>query len=208
MQYKDYFHFHSLKIFLHPEVYEPAEDTFMMLDSINVSSDDTVLEIGTGTGIIALDCAMNGATVICSDCNPYAVELVKKNVEENKSILTGLIDVRYGKLFDIIHQNESFDLIVFNPPYLPTAKEEYVGETGWFDTAVSGGNSGLKTTSSFLNKLSKYLADDGRAFIIFSTNSPKKKYNQILKKNKLVQTTVSKQSFINETIEVHKITKK
>ncbi len=202
------FHYQSLTIHLHPEVYEPAEDTFLLLKKIDVCSNDTVLEIGTGTGIIALFCALNGAEVVCSDINPYAIELVKKNTSKNKSFLTGSIDIRSGNLFEVVNKNTFFDLIIFNPPYLPTSTDEYVGGSGWFDKAVSGGPSGLKITNEFLNKLPNYLKDDGCAFCIFSTKSPRAQFNQTLRENNLVSTTIAEQSFGDETIEVHRIKKK
>ncbi|MDG6218364.1 MAG: methyltransferase [Candidatus Thermoplasmatota archaeon] len=207
MQSKACFHYKSLTIHLHPEVYEPAEDTFLLLKKIDVCSNDTVFEIGTGTGIIALFCAVHGAQVVCSDINPYAVELAKRNTIKNKSLLTGSIEIYNGDMFKALHQKKSFDLIIFNPPYLPTSTDEYVGGSGWFDKAVSGGPSGLKITKRFLNKLPFYLKDDGRAFCIFSTNSPRAEFNQTLKENNLISTIVAKQSFDDETIEVHRIKK-
>jgi release factor glutamine methyltransferase len=202
------FHYQSLTIHLHPEVYEPAEDTFLLLKKIDVCSNDTVFEIGTGTGIIALFCALNGAEVVCSDINPYAVDLVKKNTSKNKSLLTGTIDIRIGSLFEVLNKDTFFDLIIFNPPYLPTSTKEYVGGSGWFDKAVSGGQSGLRITKQFLDKLPNHLKGNGRAFCIFSTNSPRCQFNRILKENNLISTIVTEQSFVDETIEVHRIKKK
>ena len=71
------FHFKGLIVDFHPEVYEPAEDTFQLIESVEVKESDTVLEIGTGCGIVALECARIGAEVICSDLNPHAVKLAK-----------------------------------------------------------------------------------------------------------------------------------
>lgn len=201
------FHYKNLRIQLHKEVYEPAEDTFLLLSAIDVSAVDTVFEIGTGSGIIALYCAQKGANVICSDINPYAIELVKKNYEQNKSIVKGLLEIRKGTLFDVLTRHEQFSLIIFNPPYLPTSKEEYTGGSGWFDKAVSGGKNGLSTTNQFLLGLSNHLKENGRAFTIFSTRSPRKEFNKNIKKNGFESTIVSTQSFTDESIEVHRITK-
>jgi len=79
-----YFHFNDLIIKLHPEVYDPAEDTFLLIEAINVAKGDCVLDIGTGCGLIALECARLGANVICTDINPYAVKLAKNNYLKNK----------------------------------------------------------------------------------------------------------------------------
>jgi len=198
----------NLEIQTHPEVYDPAEDTFLLLEEIDPHVEDSVFEIGSGTGIIALYCVQEGANVICSDINPFAVDLIKKNYKKNKSQLTGSLEIRKGSLFDVLPKDETFDLIIFNPPYLPTSKEEYVGGNGWFDKAVSGGKNGLETTKPFLQQLPKYLRDDGRSFTIVSSKSPRIEFDQTIKKNNLKSTIVSSQSFTDETLEVHKIIKK
>jgi release factor glutamine methyltransferase len=81
------FHYNELIIELHHEAYEASEDTFQLLESIEVNEDDTVLEIGTGCGLIALECARQGAKVVCTDINPYAIELVKRNYLRNQPML-------------------------------------------------------------------------------------------------------------------------
>jgi release factor glutamine methyltransferase len=205
---KSFFHFQNLTIFLHPHVYDPAEDTFLLLDALDVDSSDSVFEIGTGTGIISLACALKAKKIVCSDINPNAVELVKKNILVNNDKLETMIDVRLGSLFNVLRDDEQFDLIIFNPPYLPTAEDEYVDDHVWFDTSVSGGKTGLDVTIPFLEGLSNHLAKKGRAFIILSSNSPKDIYLRMLKRYDLTSKSVATQSFSDETIEVHRITKK
>ncbi len=205
---KSFFHFQNLTIFLHPHVYDPAEDTFLLLDALDVDPSDSVFEIGTGTGIISLACALTAKKIVCSDINPNAVELVKKNILINNDKLEAMINVRLGSLFNVLRKDEQFDLIIFNPPYLPTSEDEYVDDHGWFDTSVSGGKTGLDVTILFLEKLSMYLADNGRAFIILSSNSPKDLYQRMLEKYGLKSKTIETKSFSDETIEVHRITKK
>lgn len=202
------FRYNTLKIFLHDEVYDPAEDTFLLLKTINPRKKDTVLEIGTGTGIIALSCAQKGADVICSDINPYAVTLTQKNIMTNKQRINGLITVRKGSLFDVVEPQERFSLIIFNPPYLPTTQDEYVGGSGWFDKAVSGGRTGLQITIQFIKRLPEYLTKNGRAFTVFSSKSPRKMFDDTIEKNHLRHSIVSTQSFTDETLEIHMIIKK
>ena len=103
-----------------------------MLDTIQIKPKKTILEIGAGTGIISLYCANQGAEVVCSDINPYAIKLIKKNIQENKNQLLGSIQVRKGDLFNIIKSNEQFNIIIFNPPYLPTLKEHKRGISPWY----------------------------------------------------------------------------
>ena len=200
-----YFHYRDLIIKLHPEVYDPAEDSFLLLEAINIRKDDSVLEIGTGCGLIALECARLSANVICTDLNPFAVELVKKNYLMNQNILKGNFEVRIGDLFSPILSSEIFDVIIFNPPYLPTKKEELVG--GWFDKATNGGKDGLLYTKRFIEELSIYLKDNGSAYFVFSNLSDRDKLEKILLKSKLTFEVLKSQNFNDETIDIYLIKK-
>ena len=106
----------------HTQVYEPSEDTFLLADNIKVERMSRVLEIGTGTGIIAIIAAKRARMVIATDINPYALECAVKNIIRNKAFN---VELREGDLFEPV-ANEKFDLILFNTPYLPNSNEEKV----------------------------------------------------------------------------------
>jgi len=197
------FHFKGLKIDFHPEVYEPAEDTFQLIAAVEVKEGDIVLEIGTGVGIVALECARIGAEVICSDLNPYAVKLTKHNYLINKSSLKGSIEVRQGNLFSVVNKDERFDVIIFNPPYLPTQSEDCIGGTGWFDLATDGGIDGLELTKRFINGLSKHLKKTGRSYFVFSSLSDRKKLDKYLNKTRLKSEIISGCWFDDEKLDVY-----
>jgi release factor glutamine methyltransferase len=197
------FTFKNLTIELHPEVYEPAEDTFLLVDSIDVSEGDSVFEVGAGCGLIALYCASIGANVVCSDINPFAVEFVKKNFLVNKALLRGSFDIRIGDLFSVLDSKDSFDIIVFNPPYLPTSKKELVGGSGWFDKAVSGGADGLNVTERFINQVSNFLKKNGRVYFVFSSLSNGEKLESLIKKNNFSFEIVNSCRFNDETLDVY-----
>ncbi len=193
----------GLRIETHPEVYDPAEDTFLLLNSIEIHENNIVFEIGTGTGIIALFCAMQGADVVCSDINPFSIEIVKKNYMLNKSLLKGKLDIRHGDLYSVLKNDEFFDIIVFNPPYLPTKSEDVVGGSGWFDKSVDGGVDGLDVVKRFLEGLSLFLKKNGRGYFVFSSLSSKKKLVSYLSKNKLSYDIVVSQRFNDEILYVY-----
>jgi len=199
------FHYKNLTIELHPEVYDPAEDTFLLLDAIKINKDDSVLEIGTGCGLISLACARLGANVICTDINPFAVELVKKNYLMNQNILKGNFEVRIGDIFSPILSSETFDVIIFNPPYLPTKKKEKVG--GWFDTATNGGKDGILFTKRFIKQLPPYLNKNGSAYFVYSTLSERVKLESIFNKTNLIYNVIKSQCFNDETIEIYLVKK-
>jgi release factor glutamine methyltransferase len=195
------FHYHDLEIMLHPEVYDPAEDTFLLLDALTVTFNDTILELGTGCGVIALACAYKGCHVVCTDINPFAVRLVRQNIQRNCSLLKGTIEVRQGDLFSALHENERFQFIVFNPPYLPTLKKDRSNR--WFDVATDGGRDGLRLTRRFLQGVKPYLLSTGKAYFIFSSLSPRSSLEKTLKNQGLSFEISVHRRFEGEDLDVY-----
>ena len=187
-----------------PDVYDPAEDTFLLLQTIHARPGIAVLDLGTGCGIIALACARNGASVVASDINPHAVHNCRRNQERNRSRLTGTLAVRHGDLFSVLRPDERFDLIVFNPPYVPTPSEETM--EAWLDLATSGGDDGLQVTTRFITGVRRYLAPAGAAYIIVSSRSPQTAIHRLLRENQLKGTIVGTQRFEDEEIYCYRMT--
>jgi len=202
---KKSFQYNSLKINLHYEVYEPSEDTFLLLDSINVKTNQKVLEIGAGTGIISLYCAQKGATVICSDINPYATKIINKNKQENQKQLKGSIEVRTGDLFEIVQEKETFDIIIFNPPYLPTTKDEKKGISELYSKSFDGGPTGLMVTINFLKQLKPYLKKDGKAYFIYSSLSKKQQLEQTFKSLSFKYSIIKQLRCDDEILSIYQI---
>jgi release factor glutamine methyltransferase len=202
--YNRLFHYNHLSIELHPWVYDPAEDSFLLLESIQVTSNDMVLELGTGCGLIALACAQQGAHVICTDINPYAVELTTKNIQQNRHLLKGPIEVRQGNLFSAVQRNERFDIILFNPPYLPTKPNDRTNE--WLDIATDGGPTGLHLTQRYLRGLHRHLQPNGCAFFIFSSLSNRSLLEHYLQTARLAHRIVTTHRYEGEDLDVYRVT--
>jgi len=148
------------------EVYEPAEDTFILADYLaqSVKETDTLFDMGTGCGILAVIAARKALRVVATDLNPHAVECSRLNAETNN--VAGKVDVRLGDLFEPIQNIEKFDLIVFNAPYLPS---EPLEEETWIGRAWAGGHSGRQIIDRFINEAPHHLRENGRILLVQST---------------------------------------
>ncbi len=197
------FRMHGLVIHCHAEVYDPAEDTFQLLEAIQVDAGDRVLEVGTGCGVIALECARQGASVVCTDVNPHAVKVVQENIRVNKGRLKGSICVREGDLFAALDASECFDVIIFNPPYLPTGDGERVDT--WFDCAVDGGATGLEVTKQFLKDVKEHLWDTGCVYVVVSSLADEQEFRRYAASGGLKYEVVSSCRYDDEVLSVYRL---
>ena len=155
------------KVFMVNEhVYEPAEDTFLLAERLMVKEDEVVLDVGTGCGILAVFAAEKAKRVVAVDVNPYAIECATNNAQRND--VKERIEFRQGDLFQPIKQNENFDLILFNSPYLPSEPDE---EKSWIGKAWAGGPDGRTVIERFLVDAPIFLADEGKIQLVQSSLS-------------------------------------
>lgn len=145
-------------------VYEPAEDSFLLADAAldEAGPGMRVLEIGTGSGFVSavLLANLKDIYLVATEINPHAALCAKANGVE--VIRTDLFrGVRSGS------PETRFDLILFNPPYLPTSGEEKV--QGWLNYAFDGGTSGRETLNRFLDEVRDYLKPGGKILVLISS---------------------------------------
>jgi len=121
--------------------------TKLVLREIN--KDNRVLDMGTGTSsIIGLTIWKQcGCYVVCSDINPEIVSMAQENVEFNQAP----IQVKHSNLFENIE--EDFDVVVFNPPYVPTKKGTTSNLSKQFQSQWDGGEDGSSVIKQFLDEL-------------------------------------------------------
>jgi len=156
--------YNDLVFYVLQDVYEPAEDTFLLAENLAVREDDLVLDMGTGCGILAVLAAKKAKKVVAVDLNPHAVRCTKLNAEMHGVV--DKVDVRLGDLFQPIGRNEKFDVIVFNAPYLPSTSNE---TRIWIGRAWAGGPTGRRIIDRFIKEASRYLKRNGRILLVQSS---------------------------------------
>lgn len=150
-----------LRIDADPGVYAPAEDTYLLLDAVRrlVRPGMDVMEVGTGTGIVAIECARRGArSVYANDISMQACMCARSNARRNAVS----IEVFRGDILRGVRGE--FDLLIFNPPYLPAG-----GGVEPDDPAWTGGEVGCETALRFLASAGDHLSPGGQGLLVFSS---------------------------------------
>lgn len=146
-------------------VYNPAEDSYLLADNLEIREGQSVLEIGTGSGIVAMYASRLTDRITVTDINFDACELARRNFEDNG--IEG-IEILFGNLFEPV-ENRKFDVILFNTPYLPTEDDDVIDDT--INYAFDGGVNGRKVIDLFLNEVGNHLNDGGIVQLIQSSLS-------------------------------------
>ena len=145
---------------VYPSVFHPSLDSMALVQSFNISKGDKVLDLCTGSGVIAIFSALKGASkVIALDINPQAIKCVKENAKRHN--VEEIIDAKVSDMFSALENPEKylnmFDVITINPPFTPHIAKTYEERTMW--------DQDLNVHKVFFRNLDKYLAKNGRAYI-------------------------------------------
>ena len=136
----------------------------------------SVLDFGTGTGCIAIALAAKcpNAKIVATDISADAITLAKENAAKNNA--AERIDFFLGDGFAALPGNSQFDLIVSNPPYVPSAEIETLeAEVRDFDprSALDGGADGLDFYRTLAIEAKPFLNADGKIMLEFGDGQAK-----------------------------------
>ena len=194
---------------LFDSIYEPAEDSFLLLDTLSSPAESKwlqcrfqpdapaplVAEIGTGSGVVIAFLLAHTKVIFGThqllglgvDVNHEACEATTTTVlnalTDNISMAIYLGSIcadLCGCLID-----ESVDVLVFNPPYVPTPElpklpssgaipqKSFDNDSHLLSLSYAGGRKGMETTSRLLDQLPRVLSPRGVAYIMFcAQNEP------------------------------------
>jgi methylase of polypeptide subunit release factors len=189
-------------------IYQPAEDSFLMSqilkeklpELLRKNPDLKFLEIGAGSGIhleTAKNLGIKKENIYSSDIDKKSVSHCRTLRFPSEAIEKIAPQYREGRLsegnrrcprgFNCIHSDlfdkipkQKFDLIIFNPPYLPEDSREPSDSK----LATTGGKKGNEIILKFLKQAKNFLEKNGKIFLITSSLSPEINFAKLCYKAK------------------------
>jgi release factor glutamine methyltransferase len=169
-------------------VYEAAEDSFLILNHIKqYAQGKSVLDMGTGSGVLAEEALLFASAVAAVDISADAVKTAKARLEGARVIQSNLFSKIKG----------GFDLILFNAPYLPD--DEYGNRE------TDGGKHGHEVIERFLVDAKKHLNPKGVILLVFSSLTNKRRVDIILKTNGYKHRLIEKKPLFFERLFLYEI---
>lgn len=170
-----------------------GEDSFFLSEQLkkHLEKQDKnikILDIGAGTGIQAETCLNLGFN------NITAVDIGKEEIKYLKNKFNNKIKIIESDLFDNIKKTEKFNLMVFNPPYLPENKFDCEKDT-------TAGKQGHELILRFVKQAKNHLEKDGKILLLFSSfSNPKKILEESIKSGYKHKLIAKKQMFFEELL--------
>lgn len=155
-------------------VYEPAEDSFLLLDSLEREGawlrdlrPSVCLEVGSGSGVVSTFLATQvlqplSVFSLCTDINPHACSITARTARQNGAELNPVITDLASSLMPRLQGQ--VDVLLFNPPYVVTPPEE-VGSQG-IEASWAGGDRGREVIDRFLPLIPELLSSTGVCYLV------------------------------------------
>ncbi len=192
----------GLNLVIPDNVYDPAEDSFLLAENVTVQPNHKVLEVGSGSGYVSLYLAQKFplAEYFCLDVNFSAAITTHQNALRNKMNLHVYSSNIFTAMLSRDNFKQFFDIVIFNSPYLPYADE------GMLEKAWSGGRDGLEVIIPFMENLSKVLKSTGVVYLVVSTKTNLSKLIELFNSNNYLYKLLDKVSEGKEEIILYQLT--
>ncbi len=192
------YRYRNLRLHVPPGVFHPGVffSTPIFLDFIKTLDvkGKTVLDVGTGSGALALLAAQKGARVTALDINPMAVKTARQNAARNALELL----VLHSDLFDQFPA-QLFDVVLINPPYYPQTPRS-AAEQAFF----AGPHH--EYFEKLFRQLPAYFQPGGRAYMVLSEDCHLEKIRELAGQNRLFLRLIRERKKWGEQQWIFKIT--
>ncbi|UVC50162.1 peptide chain release factor N(5)-glutamine methyltransferase [Theileria orientalis] len=199
MEFESIDYSHLYTDYYKDKVYLPSEDTFFFVDilhndfkNITQKKPSLILELGSGSGYITTyllklfkshqnvthsESEVSIPFCVCVDINKYANESTNQMLQFNG--LKSYCDSICMDMFYNINRVK-FDMIIFNPPYVPGTTED---DSDVIDMAWNGGKDGSETIKRFIGNIDNYLDKDGCAYLLLEERNKVDEIVETIRKN-------------------------
>jgi methylase of polypeptide subunit release factors len=144
-----------------PDTFRPTTVSRLVAESMNVTPGSTVIDVGCGSGVLAIIAAKLGAGEV------YAVDAAESTVEvgtinaESQGVAERTHFYR-GSVFEPLPQGLEADLIIGDISGIP---DEIAKVSGWFPVGLAGGPTGAELPIRMLDEVKRFLRKGGRFLI-------------------------------------------
>jgi len=195
------------------QVYEPAEDSFLLLDALEQElpqlrslKPTLAVEVGGGSGIIstALSLQLPHTYFIVTDVNKTACRAIQATALHNNTNLEVLNTRTLNHLSERL--KTSVDILLCNPPYVATEQSEAGHED--ISAAWAGGDLGMNVTKEVIDSLTDVLSDSGVAYIVLEQCNKPEKVLEYIRQLQLCCEVVMERRAGREFLKVVKIVRR
>lgn len=147
-------------IFLNPGVFSPTHTSRTIAEALEIGPNDTVLDVGCGSGVLSFVAARLGAKrVVGCDLSDEAVVAARENA--GRLGLDDRVEFRSGNLLDPVRDVQA-TVLIGDVSGIP---DEIAQVTGWFPDGRAGGPTGAELPRMMLESIGDTLAPGGRLYL-------------------------------------------
>jgi SAM-dependent methyltransferase len=147
-------------ILLNPGVFSPTHTSRTLADALEIGPEDTVIDVGCGSGVLSFVAARMGARhVIGCDISEEAVKAASENAA--RLGLSDRVEFRAGSLLEPVRDQRA-SVLIGDVSGIP---DEIAEVTGWFPDGRAGGPTGAELPTMMLESIGDTLQHGGRLYL-------------------------------------------
>ena len=192
----------KISLDLYPDIFPPSAFVVPFAQNIRIKAGDRVADIGTGSGILAVMAAQQGAEVWATDTSEASVINAKENAQKNEVDIQAFVGSFFGPL------QGKFDVIIANLPQEILPEDYKFGLGEGLSQTINGGKLGNEILIEFLKIAPQYMHENSKLYINVGSLSDFKSTFQLIGQNydaRMINSyALPNKAFVEKNIEFYK----